>query len=91
MDSDVNWLAVDVDRLETPLLVASTRLFTAETAEDVMTDWLDNTDETPASEVATAPIAPFAAAIWPATTDEADESDRIMLLSEVETICDCEL
>ena len=91
MDSDVNWLAVDVDRLETPLLVASTRLFTAETAAEVMTDSLDSADETPVSEVATALMAPFAPEIWPATTDEADEADRIMLLSEVETICDCEL
>jgi hypothetical protein len=63
VDSDVNWLAVDVDRLETPLLVASTRLFTAETAEDVMTDSLDSADETPVSDVETAPIAPFVAAI----------------------------
>lgn len=29
--------------------------------------------------------------IWLATTDDADESDRIMLLSEVETVWDCEL
>lgn len=57
MDSTETWLATEIDRLETPLLMA-------EMADEVTADSLDSADETPVKEVATLATPPATPAIW---------------------------